>query len=72
MREKLEELIMFNFNAPTGAEYMPDTGTLQMSIYQRKLDPMEATQALIERHDIVQMSDDIWEEKSKAQGKGDL
>ena len=69
MSEMLDRMIMYNINAPIGAEYMPDTGVLQASIYLRELNKEEAEQALIERHDIIQISDDIWEQKSREQGK---
>ena len=72
MYEKLDGMIMFNFNAPEGAEYMPNSGALQESISMRKLDENEAQMALIERHDIILISDDIWESKSREQGKGEL
>lgn len=69
MERKLNELIEYNQNAPIGSEYMPFNGTLQESISTRALTPEEAERAKNPPTNPRPMSDDLWEDRTRRQGK---
>ena len=69
MQTKTSELIHDNPNAPSpNARYMPDTGTLEMTMYVTYLNPEEAQRAMNPPVDVRPISDDVWESKARMQG----
>lgn len=69
MEHMVERMVMHNPNAPPHAEYMPDTGALLESMHIMELNDDEVERAKVDKPSIQRMSDGVWEEKSKIQGK---
>ena len=68
MQTKTSELIHDNPNAPSQkSRYMPDTGTLEMTMHIVYLSAEEANRAMQLPVDVSPISDDVWEAKTKQQ-----
>lgn len=70
MENKVVDLIHYNINAPSEKQrIMSDTGRLEMSVSIRSLKPDEVDSALAPAIRPRSISDDIWEDRAKQQGR---
>lgn len=70
MENKVVDMIHYNINAPSEKQrVMSDTGRLEMSVSVRKLHPDEVDSALSPAIRPRSISDDLWEDKARQQGR---